>query len=410
MNNLTKLNRKNLIFTTVSLLMSYVSLFPQTQAATLYSPSSSVSQSSTESFAQINQNFLVSNLLTIDSIDSQTFSSAKTSEQAKKVFAMTLALSQADTITRSALSFDRVVNSLKELEFTFDKNRKLDVAIIPQVGFADVYEGIYEFTPLHRKKSPVERLVGDYLGFDSKSVSSNELPKTYFYNQNSIAIGIAKAVSSGSPSEASINTYLNQASEIITFPDVQEGLKLNRIKPDDQQLDSTLQLWPRDPFSKEVNAYGTNSSTNSQQIVQFGNLSFGVGFRLIPRNILLNQLDLEVDWVNDGEYSNNLRKKVEEMSQQHRDSQEAFQSSVEERRTTVYNSQQEYQRTIQDNMSQSFQNSVYQKQRNQQVPGLSRYQTPKTNLNLTPRNLPSVPRTVQSSPNSDIRKLALDKR
>lgn len=406
MNNFTKLNRKNLIFTTVSLLMSYVSLFPQTQAATLYSLSSSVAPSSTEGFAQINQNFFVSNLLTIDSIDSQTFSSALTSEQAKKVFEMTLSLSQVDTVTRSALSFERVVNSLTELEFTFDKNRKLDVAIIPQVGFSDVYEGIYEFKPLNGPRSPVERLVGDYLGFDSNSVSFNELPRTYFYNKNSIAIGVAQAVSSGSPSEASIKNHLNQASKIITFPNVQEGLQLNRVKPEEQQLDSTLQLWPRNPLSTEVNAYGTGSGNNSQQLDQFGNLSFAVSFPLIPRNILLNQLDLEADWVNNGEYSNNLRENVEAISEQNRESQEAFQNRVEERRTTVYNSQQEYQRTIQNSISQSFQNSAYNQQRNQQVPGLSRYQTPQTNLNLTPRNLPSVPRTVQSikSPTSDFSK------
>lgn len=396
MNNFTKLNRKNLIFTTVSLLMSSVSLFPQTQAATLYFPSPSVSHSSTEGFAQINQKFLVSNLLTIESIDSQTFSSNTSSEQAKRNLEMTLALGQTDTITRSALSFDRVVNSFKQLEFTFDQDRKLNVAIMPQVGFADAYEGIYEFTPLLRR-SPVDRLVGNDLGFNSAAVSINELPKTYFYNKNSIAIGIARAVSSGSLGEASINDYLNQAHAGVTFPDVQEGLKLNRVKPEDQELDSTLQLWPRDPLSKEVNAYGTATGNNLQEIEQFGNLSVGVSFRLIPRDILLNQLDLEVDWVNEGEYSNNLRENVEKISERNRESQEAFQGRVEERRTNIYKAQQEYQRTIQNRMSNSFQNSSYEQQRNQQIPGLSHYQTPKTNLNLTPKNLPSTPRPIPSS-------------
>ncbi|PSF38394.1 hypothetical protein C7H19_05240 [Aphanothece hegewaldii CCALA 016] len=393
MSNVTRFNRKNIIFTTVSLLMSYFSLFSQTQAATLYSLTTLDSNSSTEGFAQINQNFLASNLVSLESLDTQLFSLNTSSEETNKLLAMTLALSKADTVTRSALSFSKVVNSLKQLEFTFNKERELEVKTLPQVGFSDVYEGIYEFKNLYgRRPGPVERLVGDYLAFDPSAVPATELPKAYFYSSNSVTIGIAQPVLLNQPNEVSVDNYIAQGTDLNNFPRVQEGLKLNRVKPEEQKLDSTLQLWPRNPFATEVGVYGANTNSNLQQLEQFGNLAVAVNFRLIPRDILLNQLDLEVDWVNEGEYSNNLRESVERITEQNRLSQENFQNRVESKQKIISQSQQQYQRAIQNRMSQNFQNSSYEKQRNQQIPGLSRYQAPKINLNQTPKNLPLVPK------------------
>ncbi|WP_206813394.1 hypothetical protein [Chroococcus sp. FPU101] len=401
MNKFTGLNRQSAIVTTVSFLMSYVSLFPQTQAATLHYPSASSFQSSLEGFAQINQQFLVSNVLTIDSIDSQIMSAKLSSEQTKKLFEMNIALSQPNVVSRSALSFERVINSLKQLEFTFNTDQQLDVRTLPQVDFADVYEGIYEFTPLNTRKGPVDRLVGDYLAFDHNSVSDNELPKNYFYNKNSISIGISRAIASDTSDKVAISSFLNKATGAITFPNVQEGLQLNRTKPEDQQLNSMLQLWPRNPLSMEVKSYGANSQNNLEYLNTFGNLAVSVNLPLVPRDILVNQLDLKVDWVNGGTYSNQLRESTQLITEHNRESQEAFQSRIEDQQTKFSTQQQKYQSELQNQMSQSYQNSSYQQQRSQQVPGLSRYQTPKTSLKLTPKNLPLAPRTVSSSQNSN---------
>lgn len=402
MNKFTRLNRKSAIVTTVSFLMSYISLFPQTQAATLHYSSAPSSQSSLEGFVQINEQFFASNILSLDSIDSQFLSATLSSEQAKKLFEMNIALSQPNAVNRSALSFERVINSLKQLEFTFNTDQQLDVRTLPQVGFADVYEGIYEFTPLNSRKGPVDQLVGDYLAFDPNSVSDNDLPKNYFYNKNSIAINILRASASDPSDEVAISSFLNKATGAITFPDVQDGLKLNRTKPEEQQLDSTLQLWPRNPLSMEVKTYGADAQNNLEYLNKFGNLAVSVNLPLVPRNILINQLNLQVDWVNGGTYSNQLRENVEQITENNRESQEAFQSRIEEQQIEYSTQQHQYQSELQNKMSQSYQNSLsYQQQRNQQVPGLSRYQTPKTSLNLTPKNLPLVPRSVPSSPNSN---------
>lgn len=395
MNKSQTLNRKKLLLTTVSLLMSYVSLFPKTQAATLYSLTTKSLPSATENFAKINQQFLVSNLLTIDAIAPGSLSASLTSEESKKWFEMTLAPSQTNSVTRTALSFDRVVNSLKQIELTFNPDQAPEVKTLPQVGFSDVYEGIYEFTPLYSRKTSVDRLVGDYLAFDAGSVSSNELPKSYFYNKSSISIGIARPMTSGNPDDQEITNFLSKAQGSITFPEVQEGLKLNRTKPEEQQLDSTLQLWPRNPLSMAVKAYGADGQENLAYLNEFGKLAVSVNLPLVPRAILVNPLDLQVDWVNGGTYSDQLRESTQQITEQNRQSQEAFQSRIESQQAAFSTQQQQYQSQLQTQMSQSFQ-SAYQ-QRNQQVPGLSRYQSSNSSLSLTPKSLPLVPRTVSSS-------------
>lgn len=328
-------------------------------AASLSTQSNS---SGLENFQIIANNFWDGGIsIGLDNLSSIALSQA-TPQDNLKLILDTTPLSPLDG-SRDSLSLESVGSSLSRLEFDtkLTKLEENDILVLTQTTYDKVGQGIY-YTPSVPKPRPLEQLVGDYLILDSSGISAVNPPKTYFFNQNTVGLSLLQ------PPTVSLTLPNEMASSSgIALPPLQQGIQLNRVSPEtDVTDDSILQLWPRTPFQQEVSETLINiSSASFQQTDGYGNLNIDVNLPTMPKNVLLTTLDLQVDWVNSGGYSKNLRDTINEVTEQHRLQQLEFQQRIEASRQQWAQQQRAYQSQVQQQMNQSLNKINESRGRNQ---------------------------------------------
>jgi hypothetical protein len=84
-------------------------------------------------------------------------------------------------------------------------------------------------------------------------------------------------------------------------------------------------------------------------------MNIDVNFAMMPKNILVTTLDLQVDWVNSGNYSQNLRDTIDTFTENNREGQAKFERGVEAGREKWAQQQRTYQNKVQQGVSRQFQ-------------------------------------------------------
>ena len=252
------------------------------------------------------------------------------------------------------LSLDSVISSLSRVRLDGKANKIEDikVRVLEQTTLDRIYEGIYT-TPVTSAPRAPERLVGNYLNFTNSDISAVNLPKNYFFNDNSVGLPIFQVPSLS----LTLPNNLAQSPNLGSVA-LQKGVKLNRVTPQtNSENDSTLQLWPRSPFKMEVSGNIDNAlSVFFKETENYGSMDIDVNFAMMPKNILVTTLDLQVDWVNSGNYSQNLRDTIDTFTENNREGQAKFESQVEAGREKWARQQRIYQNKVRQGVSRQFQN------------------------------------------------------
>ena len=251
------------------------------------------------------------------------------------------------------LSLDSVISSLSRVRLDGKANKieDIQVRVLEQTTVDRVYDGIYT-TPVTSAPQAPERLVGNYLNLTNSNISAVNLPKNYFFNDNSVSLSIFQVPSLS----LTLPNNLAQSPDLGSVA-LQKGVKLNRVRPQtNSENDSTLQLWPRSPFKMEVSGDADNAlSIFFKETENYGSMDIDVNFAMMPKNILVTTLDLQVDWVNSGDYSQNLRDTIDTFTENNREGQAKFESRVEAGRQKWALQQRNYLDKVQQGVSQQFQ-------------------------------------------------------
>lgn len=106
----------------------------------------------------------------------------------------------------------------------------------------------------------------------------------------------------------------------------------------------------------EVSSEEDNALSSSfKETENYGSMDIDVNFAMMPKNILVTTLDLQVDWVNSGNYSQNLRDTIDTFTENNREGQAKFESRVEAGRQKWALQQRNYLDKVQQGVSRQFQ-------------------------------------------------------
>ncbi len=336
------------------------------QAATLTgSPNIDINDLEND-FQTIAEAFDYSSDLLLSSV-SDTVVPLNNSNQSLQVMLMAEKLSQIED-TNIMGTFAETFNSLKKVEW---------ISVIEKLASAPMMSAGHENSSSYddnnaenipdgskRERSITAQVIDNYLSFfkggTNSSIDSITLPG-FNYNARRPELRLAGVQRSELLELMSADSNGYQRGQKIIEPTVDQGIPLDRPTVTVDKFESALQLWPRNVFATEVKGYGNESGNISETLDNFGAGKVTVNYKTMPKEILKTSLDLEVNWVDRGQYSENLRKTNQAILDIYRERNEKYQQRLEESRQKWVNSQQAYQQRVSARISQSFNSS--QKQR-----------------------------------------------